>query len=128
MGMPDPGQPGAVLAGGPGGATTPPIDAPGCGQRAARPGDVDSIGSRGSAASRCGGTAADPWPDWARPQLERAVEIAARVPSGESVAVALHRQWFNPVVAGAELLRPGRVRPLAGFYRAAHAGSTSRVP
>ena len=128
MGMPDPGQPGAVLAGGPGGVTTPPIDAPGRGQRAARPGDVGPIGNQGSAATRCGGAAADLWPEWARPQLERAVEIAGRVPPGESVAVALHRQWFNPVVAGTELLRTGRLRPLAGCYRAAHAGSTTRVP
>ncbi|HET6877217.1 MAG TPA: T3SS effector HopA1 family protein [Jatrophihabitans sp.] len=125
--MPDPGQPGAVLAGGPGGATTPPFDAPGGGQGAARPGDVEPIGNQGSAASGFGGAAADPWPDWARPQLERAVEIAARVPLGDSVAVTLYRQWFNPVVSGADVLRPTRIRPLAGLYRSAHAGSSTRV-
>ena len=73
-----------------------------------------------------GGAAAGPtpmWPEWARPQLERAVAVAAATPAGTSVAAYLYREWFAPTVT--ELRRPHR--PLAGTYRSAHAGSATRV-
>jgi hypothetical protein len=54
-----------------------------------------------------------------------AVDRAARVPDGVSVATVLYRQWFNPAVCGVDLLRSRR--PLAGVYRTAHVGSAARV-
>jgi hypothetical protein len=63
------------------------------------------------------------------PQLRHAVELAGRtVARGERVALApeLYRTWFNPIVSRA--IEPGRPWvPLAGLYRGAHAGSTSRL-
>jgi hypothetical protein len=74
-------------------------------------------------------TAADPWPGWARPQLLDAVALAGPVsgrPGRPALATELYRGWYSPVLAPAvELGRPGR--PLAGIYRAAHAGSGSRI-
>ena len=95
---------GAVLAGGHGGA--------------------GSIGRQGSAARVAGDAAADPWPSWARPQLLRAVSVAGAVAERGNVASVLYREWFNPALLGADL---PRCRPLAGLYRAAHAGSARRV-
>jgi hypothetical protein len=130
MTLQEPLHGGAVLAGGTDG-TTPPSefdrarsDAD-CGA-VARHRPVESIGNQGSAAERIlGGTAADPWPSWAREQLLDAVAVAARVPSGVSSATVLYRDWFNPAVSGIDLLRPRR--PLAGVYRHAHVGSGTRV-
>lgn len=79
---------------------------------------------RPAAAYRLGGAAAGHWPDWARPQLAAAVELAAAAPDRISVAALLYRDWFHPVTAAAPLA-PGI--PLAGLYRAAHAGSGQRV-
>jgi hypothetical protein len=65
------------------------------------------------------------WPSWAVPQLAAAAELAERMSSDGHLVLAseLYRRWFNPVVG------PGAPtgRPLAGLYRAAHAGSASRV-
>ena len=83
-----------------------------------------SIVRQGSAAV-AGDAAADPWPSWARPQLLQAVALADAVAERGNVASVLYREWFNPALLGADLRR-GR-RPLAGLYRAAHAGSARRV-
>ena len=81
---------------------------------------------QGSAACEVGtGAAADPWPSWARTQLLQAVALADTVTERGNVATTLYREWFNPALLGADLRR-GR-RPLAGQYRAAHAGSSRRV-
>jgi hypothetical protein len=65
------------------------------------------------------------WPVWAVPQLTAAAELAEQVSADGHLVLAseLYRRWFNPVVG------PGAPsgRPLAGLYRAAHAGSASRV-
>jgi HopA1 effector protein family len=85
-----------------------------------------SVGSQRSAAAQdTGGAAADPWPAWARPQLETAVALAQ--PAGDRVSVAglLYREWFNPLAGETEALRHSP--PLAGIYRAAHAGSSARI-
>jgi hypothetical protein len=69
------------------------------------------------------------WPDWARPQLRHAVELAARIRArGERIALApeLYRTWFNPAV-GDQAESSGLRRPLAGVYRSAHAGSALRT-
>ncbi len=66
----------------------------------------------------------DRWPDWARSQLTDAVRIAGRAPAGANVAALLHREWFLPRVDGAGFGRP--LRPLAGVFRAAHAGTGVR--
>jgi hypothetical protein len=83
--------------------------------------------SRGPAVAQ--DPATGPWPTWAIPQLRHAVELAGRTAArGERVALApeLYRIWFNPIVGRAiELGRPWV--PLAGLYRGAHAGSSSRV-
>jgi hypothetical protein len=42
-----------------------------------------------------------------------------------SVASLLYRNWFNPELSGA--VAPPTTLPLAGVYRAAHAGSRTRV-
>jgi HopA1 effector protein family len=71
------------------------------------------------------GPAAGPWPDWAIPQLGAAVRLADTAPEGVSVASLLYRNWFNR-----ELADPGELPaavPLAGLYRAAHAGSRTRL-
>ena len=79
-------------------------------------------------------TAADPWvagldwPDWAAAQLGRAVDIAATTPAGTSVAAHLYRSWFNfPLALPADVDPPRFAMPLAGVYRAAHAGSGRRL-
>jgi hypothetical protein len=101
---------GAVLSGGKGGASAP----------------SDSIVyERPAAAQIVGGAAAGPWPSWARPQLDAAVKIAESTDDRISVASVLYREWFNPP-AGDVALLPAQ-RPLAGLYRAAHAGSRTRV-
>ena len=51
--------------------------------------------------------------------------LADAVAERGNVASVLYREWFNPALLGADLRR-GR-RPLAGLYRAAHAGSGRRV-
>jgi hypothetical protein len=96
---------GAVLAGGLDGPRTPD----------------KSIVSQRPAAVDVGGTAAGPWPAWARPQLERAVAVAAGADDRIGLAGLLYRDWFNPVAGPVDL--PLTQRPLAGLYRSAHAGS-----
>lgn len=83
------------------------------------------VRNRPAAAGLVGGhAAAGPWPGWARVQLETAVEIAEQASDRMSVATLLYRDWFSPVVGDvADLLVQ---RPLAGLYRAAHAGSDRR--
>lgn len=71
------------------------------------------------------GSAAGPWPDWAAAQLGAAVTLAESASDRMSVAGLLYRDWFNPVAGDIDTL-PNR-RPLAGLYRAAHAGSGTRV-
>jgi hypothetical protein len=100
----------SVLAGGQDGAFGPP----------------EAIGSRRpAAAGRLGGAAAGFWPQWAREQLDAAVVIAQSATDQMSTARLLYRQWFNPVAGDPNVLRTQR--PLAGVYRAAHAGSAERV-
>lgn len=68
------------------------------------------------------------WPGWALPQLAAAVTVADRTPAGESVAIRLYRDWFNPPLPELDVLPPFRyAMPLAGVYRAAHAGSRRRL-
>ncbi len=77
--------------------------------------------------------ATDPWPGWARPQLLAAVSLATHVrnqargtANGTALAGELYRGWYNPpFAAAARCWRPDR--PLAGTYRAAHAGSGTRI-
>src|SRR5436305_2098829 len=102
---------GAVLAGG--------IDGP-----RSREGSI--VFQRPAAVHGSGGAAAGPWPAWARPQLERAVGVADGADDSVSVASLLYREWFNPVVVAATPTTTER-RPLAGIYRAAHAGSRTRI-
>lgn len=71
---------------------------------------------------------ADAWPAWALPQLAAAFAVADRTPAGTSVAARLYRDWFNPPLPEFAELPPFRdPMPLAGTYRAAHAGSNRRV-
>jgi hypothetical protein len=69
------------------------------------------------------------WPPWALTQLRHAVRLAARIegrPQRIALAPELYRLWFTPIVG--RPIEPGRPwRPLPGLYRAAHAGSGSRV-
>jgi hypothetical protein len=102
---------GAVLAGGSDGQHTP---------------DAPIVSQRPAAAGARGGAAAGPWPAWARPQLVRAVGIANRADDRTSVSGLLYREWFNPVATANPDDLPTR-RPLAGLYRAAHAGSRTRT-
>jgi hypothetical protein len=88
-------------------------------------GGAGSIVHQGSAARLAGDAAADLWPSWARPQLLRAVQLAAASGERGRVESLLYREWFNPAVAGVDLFRFRR--PLAGMYRAAHAGTARRV-
>lgn len=86
----------------------------------------ESIGSQRSAAAQdTGGAAAGPWPSWALPQLDAAVALALPAIDRLSVAGLLYREWFNPVAGDIEPLR--HMPPLAGIYRAAHAGSSARI-
>ncbi|HEV7203601.1 MAG TPA: T3SS effector HopA1 family protein [Jatrophihabitans sp.] len=80
------------------------------------------IGNQGSVATQ--DSVADPWPGWARGQLLAAVDVAAAVPAGVGAARTLYDEWFNPPIEGGETRRSRR--PLAGLFRAAHAGSSSR--
>lgn len=82
------------------------------------------IGNQGSVAVQDTASAADPWPDWAREQLLRAVEIAGLVPAGVATARMLYDDWFSPPIEAGAPVRSRR--PLAGLYRASHAGATSR--
>lgn len=89
-----------------------------------RPGRADARPSTGGR-HRAGPPRPDDWPDWAVPQLLDAARIAEQVaPDGHLLLAAeLYRRWFNPVVGS-----PAPAgRPLAGLYRAAHAGSSSKV-
>jgi type III HopA1-like effector protein len=97
----------AVLAGGIGGSTAASA----------------SIVRREPAAAS-GEAVAGSWPDWARPQLERAVHLAQAAPDDLGIARLLYREWFSPVVDAA---RPAWIGPMAGVYRAAHAGSGKRL-
>ena len=101
---------GAVLAGG--------FDGP-------RAPNGSIVSQRPAAAGALGGAAAGPWPAWARPQLIRAVGIADRADDGISVSALLYREWFNPIAGDIDELPTQR--PLAGLFRAAHAGSRTRV-
>ncbi len=101
---------GAVLFGGRDGTRSP---------------DESTVSQRPAAAARVGGAAAGPWPSWARAQLDAAVAIAESATDRMSVAGLLYREWFNPVAGDVDLL-PAQ-RPLAGLYRAAHAGSATRI-
>jgi hypothetical protein len=71
------------------------------------------------------GPAAGPWPQWAAAQLRAAVALASTADDRMSVAALLYRNWFNPVAGDTWGLPAGT--PLAGLYRAAHAGSATRV-
>jgi hypothetical protein len=107
------------------------IDVPGGG--AVLTGGWDGLRSPDESAVRRGpaaeglkrGSAAGPWPEWARRQLAGAVAIAEDATDRMSVAALLYREWFNPVAGDVRLLP--KQRPLAGLYRAAHAGSATRV-
>jgi hypothetical protein len=97
-------------------------------------------GRRGSAAAQDSGdvpvpapdAAVDPWPVWARPQLRAAVTLAAQLGrhhTNRALATELYRDWYSPAVGRPlETARTaGPARPLAGTYRAAHAGSGTRI-
>jgi len=84
-----------------------------------------AISQRPAAGVQPRGPAAGPWPEWAVPQLTTAVDLAATAADRTSVAALLYRNWFNPVAGDTRGLPAGT--PLAGLYRAAHAGSASRV-
>jgi hypothetical protein len=101
---------GAVLAGGQDG-TSPP--------------DESIVSRRPAAEDVLRGSAAGPWPEWARTQLAGAVAVAELADDRMSVASLLYREWFNPVAGSVDLL--AAQRPLAGLYRAAHAGSATRI-
>jgi hypothetical protein len=101
---------GAVLAGGKDGARSP---------------DKSIVSQRPAAEEVLRGSAAGPWPTWASSQLAAAVAIAESASDRMSVAGLLYREWFNPVAGDVDGL-PAH-RPLAGLYRAAHAGSATRV-
>jgi type III HopA1-like effector protein len=107
---------GTTLARGVGSSTTVTATAP---TVPAPPSVVRSMQVAAGSTSR-----ADGWPDWARDQLEDAVRIAGRAPAGTNVATLLHRDWFLPHVEGTAFGRP--LRPLAGIYRSAHAGTGVR--
>lgn len=83
------------------------------------------VSQRPAAARAPWGAAAGPWPGWARPQLIRAVGIANRADDRTNVSKLLYREWFNPVAGDVDQLPTQR--PLAGLYRAAHAGSGTRT-
>lgn len=144
MSAQDAPQPRAVLAGGQDGSGAPrppvPTQVPASGRLA-----VASIVAQGSAAEGpCGEgsatravaprTAAGPWvvssgwPGWAAAQLRGAVAIAENAPPGSSLAAHLYRAWFTYPLAVSHGGAPGRyAMPLAGVYRAAHAGSRRQV-
>lgn len=76
-----------------------------------------------AAAVKLGDVAAGPWPEWARPQLMRAVELAEGAPDHLGIARLLYREWFSPLVGETA----PATRPMVGLFRAAHAGSRKRV-
>ncbi len=76
-------------------------------------------GPRSTALSR---QATPEWPEWAQSQLQEAVALAAAAPAESRLAALLYRNWFTPSIATLDLRRARR--PLAGVYRAAHAGTT----
>jgi hypothetical protein len=106
----EPPQSGSVLTGGQDGTRLP---------------DKSVVSQRPAAGALLRGPAAGPWPEWAVPQLTAAVGLATTAADRTSVAALLYRNWFNPV-AGDTWGLPAWT-PLAGLYRAAHAGSGSRV-
>lgn len=106
----EPQQSGAVLTGGQGGT---------------RPRDPSIASQRPAAVALARGAAAGPWPEWAVPQLNAAVRLAHTATDRMSIATLLYRQWFNPVVGDQAALPAGT--PLVGLYRAAHAGSRTRL-
>ena len=83
------------------------------------------VSQRPAAGALLRGPAAGPWPEWAVPQLSAAVALAETAPDRMSIATLLYRNWFNPVAGDTSGLPAGT--PLAGLYRAAHAGSATRV-
>jgi hypothetical protein len=127
-----------VLAGGQDGAGSSPWRG-GSSGRDGRPDNrtAASAGRRGSAAAQDSGyvpapapdAAVDPWPVWARPQLHAAVTVAAqrghRNPQ-RALAAELYRDWYSPAI-GRPVETARATRPLAGSYRAAHAGSGVRI-
>jgi len=82
------------------------------------------VGEDLAAAARLGDAAAGPWPQWARPQLAAAVEIAEHAPDHLGIARLLYREWFSPLLTGAGA---PITRPMVGVFRAAHAGSGRRL-
>lgn len=108
----------AVLAGGQGGVTGESR-----GDLLGRKAGTGSaiVSQRPAAVASSRGAAAGPWPDWARPQLDAAIQLAASVSDGTSVSSVLYREWFNPRAGDLDGLPTHRA--LAGLYRAAHAGS-----
>lgn len=105
---------GAVLTGGYDGA-----------RRSHRAPDESIVSQRPAAGGFPGDSAAGPWALWVRPQLERAVAVAESATDGVSAAGLLYREWFNPRVG--ERAEVSALRPLVGIYRAAHAGTHTRV-
>jgi HopA1 effector protein family len=72
---------------------------------------------------------ADAWPEWARPQLLAAAQVAGRLAGGSTgsgLAAELHRSWFLPRLDSAAPLTSAR-GPLGGVYRHAHAGSGAPI-
>jgi HopA1 effector protein family len=100
----------AVLAGGQDGTRLP---------------DESVVSQRPAAGALLRGPAAGPWPEWTVPQLRAAVALAATADDRMSVAGLLYRNWFNPETGDTRGLPAGT--PLAGLYRAAHAGSGTRM-
>jgi hypothetical protein len=73
--------------------------------------------------------AADPWPGWARRQLLDAVSLADWIRDrahSRPVAIELYHRWYSPAVGSAVEIGQSW-RPLVGTYRAAHAGSGTRI-
>lgn len=70
-----------------------------------------------------GGVSRDSWPEWARPQLQAAVELAARTAPGRMLATQLYEGWF----AGAVPAGVPATAALAGTYRRAHAGAATSI-
>lgn len=95
------------------------------GKDAPRLPDESVVGPRPAAVASSRGSAAGPWPGWVLPQLDAAVELSASVGDRISLAGLLYRDWFNPISGDAA--PPPSQRPLAGVYRTAHAGSTTRL-
>jgi hypothetical protein len=128
--------PGGVLVGGQNTAGSPSRhDRPAGSSDASGGRTAEPAGRRGSAAAPesggplgpAPGAAADPWPSWAHEQLLDAVALSKGVPGhGHGLATELYRGWYSPSVCQA--MEFGRSwRPLVGTYRAAHAGSGTRI-